>query len=54
MAINKIKSNAYSGNKRRMGPYMGLGYAFLVLLLYVLLVLAGIWVYEYGEKRKEP
>lgn len=32
---------------------MGLGYAFFVLLLYVVLVLAGIWLYEYWEKRKE-
>ncbi len=32
---------------------MELGYAFLILLLYVILVLAGIWAYEYFEKRKE-
>lgn len=32
---------------------MELGYAFFVLLLYLILVLAGIWGYEYLEKRKE-
>ena len=32
---------------------MELGYAFFILLLYVVLVLLGIWLYEYWERGKE-
>ncbi len=32
---------------------MELGYAFLLLLLYIILVVAGICIYDYREKRKE-
>lgn len=32
---------------------MELGYAFLLLAIYTILVLAGIWIYEYWEQRQE-
>lgn len=32
---------------------MELGYAFFILLLYVVLVLVGIWLYEYWDRQRE-
>ena len=57
LCANKIHLHAYATSTSPQEVFMELGYAFFLLLSYVILVLLGIFVYEHWEtwrKRRQP